>query len=135
MLKGWKNRLEGVCKTIAAREKSKIESSSLLLNFSRNIRMVSHAIEFAKQLLLKGIGSLGFTFNEDCNACGICERICPVHNIEIVDGKPIWSDHCAGCFACLNWCPKEAISVGGLDLGIEPYHHPEVKLSDMMRQR
>jgi len=135
MLKSWKYRLEGICETIAAREKGEIESSSLLLNFSRNIRMVSHAMEFAKQLLLKGIDSLGFTFNEDCNACGICERICPVHNIEIVDGHPTWSDHCAGCFACLNWCPKEAISVGGLDLGIKPYHHPAVKLSDMMRHR
>jgi len=135
MFRSWKDRLEGICETIDAREESKIESSSLLFNFSKNIRMVSHAMTFAWRLLLKGTDSLGFTFSEACHACGICEKVCPVRNIEIVNGKPIWSDHCAGCFACLNWCPKEAISVGGLDLGIKPYHHPDVKLPDMMRQR
>lgn len=141
MFRDWDDRRQEVCDYIHSGEKGHIESSLLLVGLLQNgvIRMIPSLMKplltFLRQALLKGMDSLAFTSNEACNSCGICERICPVQNIEIVDGKPIWSDHCAGCFACLNWCPKEAISVGGLDLGIEPYHHPEVKLSDMMRQR
>jgi len=25
------------------------------------------------------------------------------------DGRPVWQHHCEQCFACLQWCPKEAI--------------------------
>jgi epoxyqueuosine reductase QueG len=52
----------------------------------------------------------------------------------MVGDKPTWPDDCASCFACLHWCPKEAISLGGHDLNIKAYHHPDVKISDMMRR-
>jgi Fe-S-cluster-containing hydrogenase component 2 len=58
-----------------------------------------------------------------------------VENIEMDDGKPVWSDHCAGCFACLQWCPKETITLGGSNPDIKSYHHPEVSLKEMIRQR
>jgi flavodoxin/Pyruvate/2-oxoacid:ferredoxin oxidoreductase delta subunit len=133
----WMDRLEGVCDSISSREAGKIESSNLLFDFfqPRIIGMVPFLLKFLMQVLLKGVESLAFTSSEDCNGCGICERICPLDNIEVVDGKPIWSDNCVSCFACLNWCPKEAISLGGFDANIRNYHHPDIKLSDMLRQR
>jgi MinD superfamily P-loop ATPase len=79
--------------------------------------------------------SLAFVADDTCNGCGICESICTAANIEIVEGKPVWSDHCVSCFACVHWCPKEAVTLGGFTMGIKCYHHPEVKLADMVKQR
>jgi ferredoxin/flavodoxin len=137
MFAGWRDRLEEVCDSISGREEGRIESSSLLLDFfqPRIIGMVPSLLKFLKQMLLKGTDSLAFTASKDCNGCGICERICPLNNVEMIEDRPVWSDNCAGCFACLNWCPKEAISLGGFDANIRNYHHPDVKLSDMLRHR
>ena len=129
----WKNNLQEVCDYIRTGKEGKIESSSLFSFFQpRIIKMVPSLLKFLKQLLLKGSKSLAFTAGESCDGCGICEKICPVHNIEVVD-TPVWSDHCASCFACLHWCPKEAITLGNYDLNIRIYHHPRIKISDMLK--
>lgn len=135
MFKNWKNKLEVICEYIKTKKKGKIESSNLFFAFLqfKFIRMAPSVVKFLIHVLLKGIKSLEFTSNKNCNGCGICKRICPANNIEIVGNKPIWSDHCAGCFACVHWCPKEAISLGGFNMNIGIYHHPDVKISDMMR--
>ncbi|WP_413814614.1 hypothetical protein [Candidatus Cryosericum septentrionale] len=58
--------------------------------------------------------------------------MCPVGDIEQVDGRPVWQHHCQQCFACLQWCPKEAIQFGKETPHGKRYHHPGVKLSDMI---
>jgi ferredoxin len=73
-----------------------------------------------------------FWTDEKCNSCLICEKICPVRNISITDGKPIWQHHCEQCFACLQWCPEEAIQCGKNTIGKKRYRHPEIKLQDML---
>jgi ferredoxin/flavodoxin len=137
MIEGWKRRREAVCEYVNSRKNGRIESSTLFpgLLQPRIIKMMPSALKPLMHMLLKGAESLAFTSSKDCNGCGICARICPVHNIEMVGDKPVWSDHCASCFACLHWCPKEAISLGGLDANIGGYHHPDVKLSDMMMRQ
>lgn len=137
MFENWKNKLEEICEYIYTGKKGKIESSCLFFSIlhPKIIRMVPSLLKFLRQVLLKGTESLAFISSENCDGCRICERICPVKNIEIIDNRPVWSDHCTGCFACLHWCPKEAISLGGFDMNIKIYHHPDVKISDMMRQR
>jgi ferredoxin len=73
-----------------------------------------------------------FRSDEKCNGCGICEKICPVKNISLKDDRPIWQHHCEQCFACLQWCPQEAIQYGKNTTKKKRYHHPEIKLSDML---
>jgi Fe-S-cluster-containing hydrogenase component 2 len=57
-----------------------------------------------------------------------------VGNIRLEAGRPEWGEACAGCFACLHWCPRGAVTLGGHDLGIRRYHHPAVRLADMVRR-
>ena len=73
-----------------------------------------------------------FIVDEKCNGCGTCEKVCPVNNIKMVDGKPVYDSHCQQCYACLQWCPQEAIQVGKKTAGIQRYHHPEVKVSEII---
>jgi MinD superfamily P-loop ATPase len=44
---------------------------------------------------------------------------------------PEWKHHCEQCFACLHWCPQKAIQYGKRTSGRIPYHHPDIKMSEM----
>jgi ferredoxin len=79
------------------------------------------------------LADASFRTNENCTGCGTCARVCPVHNIQMVDGKPVWLHNCETCYACYGWCPENAIC-GDIVAYNDWYHHPEVKLPDMLRQ-
>jgi len=75
-----------------------------------------------------------FWVDEKCNRCAICVKICPTHNV-VMSGpheRPSWSHRCEQCFACLQWCPREAIQYGRKTPAYERYHHPEVRLQDVL---
>ncbi len=73
-----------------------------------------------------------FTADSNCNGCGVCEQVCPVANIKMSEGRPVWQHHCEQCFACLHWCPQKAIQYGKNTAGKTRYHHPDVTIKDMM---
>lgn len=52
-----------------------------------------------------------FSVSDACTRCGTCAKVCPVKNIGMVDGKPVWQHHCEFCCACLHFCPAEAIQL------------------------
>ncbi len=72
--------------------------------------------------------------DENCTGCGICSKVCPVHNIKLVDDRPAWQHRCENCLACINWCPRKAIHGYGELSRWKRYLHPEVKLSDVLTQ-
>jgi len=51
-----------------------------------------------------------FSWNEKCTGCGTCIKLCPVNNIRLDQGRPVWLNSCEQCAACYNWCPSRAIS-------------------------
>ncbi len=77
-----------------------------------------------------------YSTNDNCSGCGICVQVCPVNNIKMADKKPVWLNHCETCLACYHWCPMKAIQGG-----ISPYknqffyHHPDIKISDIIKQK
>ena len=83
-----------------------------------------------------------FSVSRNCTGCGTCVKVCPVENIELQaaasegsglsGGGPRWLHRCEFCLACLHWCPAGAISSSGVK-GTRQYHHPDVSVSDMMR--
>jgi ferredoxin len=74
----------------------------------------------------------GFSCDETCNGCKSCVKICPVHNISIREGYPHWHHHCEQCFACLIWCPREAIQYRNRTNGVKRYRHPDVTMRDII---
>jgi flavodoxin/ferredoxin len=69
--------------------------------------------------------------SERCNACGRCERLCPVKNITLVAGLPRFDTHCNLCLRCFNYCPELAIEAFGKPFnpswfGEKPYQGPEL---------
>lgn len=128
-------RTETIAGYIQERLEGTIESSRVFPALVRPwmLRTIPALVRFVGRLVIKGEKSLALTVSEECNGCGICAELCPVDNIEMVGERPRWSNHCLGCFACLHWCPRRAISLGGQDMGIDPYHHPDVTLSDMIQ--
>lgn len=74
-----------------------------------------------------------FISDEKCNGCGICVKICPVSNIALENNKPQWHQNCQQCFACLQWCPEEAIQYGKKTNGVERYQHPDVTLKEIIQ--
>jgi ferredoxin len=73
-----------------------------------------------------------FLADEKCTSCEICEKICPAQNIKMINIKPVWQHHCEQCFACLQWCPEEAIQYGRGTVKKKRYHHPEITIKDML---
>ncbi|MDD5174607.1 MAG: EFR1 family ferrodoxin [Candidatus Omnitrophica bacterium] len=77
----------------------------------------------------------GFWITDKCTSCGLCEKVCPVANIAMENGRPKWLHHCEQCMACLQWCPVEAIQYKQSTAGKEHYHHPDIKISDIIKQK
>lgn len=62
-----------------------------------------------------------FYATSDCVSCGKCANACPLSNIRIVNGKPVWGNSCTHCMACICHCPEEAIEYGKHSQGLARY--------------
>jgi len=79
-----------------------------------------------------------FYADSRCTGCGLCEKVCLAERIKMKDGRPEWieSIDCVYCFACLHYCPVEAIQIKGRKtLTKGRYHHADVKAADIARQK
>jgi ferredoxin len=122
---------------------------------NRQIRVITEVIEESKKTLevditktKRGIEKINKSFRDNvyendkffyadknCNNCGICEIVCPVNNIILVEDKPQWQHKCLQCLACINYCPEKSIQFGQKTLGKDRYHHPEVAVKDIINQK
>ena len=66
-----------------------------------------------------------FFATEDCTGCGFCVNACPLQNIQLTDGKPVWGKNCTHCMACICGCPTEAIEYGKRSRGKPRYQCPK----------
>lgn len=73
-----------------------------------------------------GIWPQKFYATNDCISCGKCERACPVENIRMKEGKPIWEANCTSCLACYHICPKHAVQYGKKTKNKGHYFNPNI---------
>lgn len=60
-----------------------------------------------------------------CVSCGKCVHVCPLNNIRLKNGKPLWGKDCTHCMACICRCPSEAIEYGKHSEGMARYVCPK----------
>ena len=63
-----------------------------------------------------------FTASSACISCGQCAKRCPMNNVTLKDGKPVWGKDCTHCMACICYCPVSAIEYGKKSVGQPRYH-------------
>ena len=63
-----------------------------------------------------------FKADEKCVGCGRCVKLCPLNNIRLENGRPIWGKDCTHCMACISYCPTKAIEYGKKSVGKPRYH-------------
>ena len=67
-----------------------------------------------------------FYATDACTGCGFCEKACPLNNIQIKGGHPVWGKNCTHCMACICGCSAEAIEYGKKSIGKPRYRCPIV---------
>ena len=63
----------------------------------------------------------GFYADDKCTSCQKCAKVCPLNNINIVNGKPVWGKNCTHCLACISYCPTNAVEYGKKTIGKPRY--------------
>jgi len=142
----WNQKLDIIVETVTSRKENIIKNVNPLIKVVLNpIGLIMHSLILNNYRKLANAPDLAFddavrlidqsfSVDDKCNGCGICAIVCPVKNIEMVDNRPVWQHHCETCLACFVWCPEKAIYGGLLSGKSERYHHPDVKLLDMLNQ-
>lgn len=64
----------------------------------------------------------GFAASDACISCGKCAQRCPLNNIRMEEGKPVWNGNCTHCMACIGGCPVEAIEYKSASKGNRRYY-------------
>jgi ferredoxin len=72
-----------------------------------------------------------FSVNNNCTGCGLCEKICPVTNIEMANNKPQYRHHCEQCMACIQFCPQKAINYKNVTQNRRRYTNPDINCDEL----
>jgi ferredoxin len=117
-------RIPGIADSVRNRVSGICEDSNIFLRFPTGLVYSIGAARMKYE-------DRKFHVQDTCTHCGICEQVCPVSNITLEDGQPVWHHRCEQCFACLQWCPVEAVQFGRITIGRKRYHHPDVQVEDL----
>jgi ferredoxin len=130
-------KLDTIQKIILNKEKSREKDTEFIVP--------TPAFSILSQLLpiLNRMQHVEFYSDSKCAGCGTCEKVCLSGKVKIVDGKPIWQKdvQCFFCYACLNFCPKQAIQIRSTHLlkshtqENERYSHPYATVNDIAEQK
>jgi ferredoxin len=129
-----KKRIDYIAQVINTRQIMPVETEllfSALFLHGLLFKMIKPVIPLLLHTARYGWESLAFQINDRCSGCATCSKVCPVSNVTMDNNRPVWGNNCLSCFACIQWCPREAIQLGTGEIKVERYHHPEIKSSDL----
>ncbi len=122
-----RKKVSTIAKWVAKRERRPVEKGPL---WQRVLFTPIYKMTFPRVPMM----DKQFWVDGKCNGCGVCGTVCPSGNVVFDGGKPTWNHRCEQCFACLQWCPREAIQYGKKTPLYKRYHHPEVSLRDAIKK-
>lgn len=107
---------ERIRKTKAADKKIEIICSNIKKGIckKRGWNILSAAVGKTQNIFFPKIEEKersSFKADQDCILCGKCVNSCPMHNLEIIDGRIQQKDNCTLCYRCVNLCPQKAVTV------------------------
>jgi ferredoxin/flavodoxin len=114
--------LRPIVSDIAARRENKIGHSLFLANIINK--------NFTRSAPGK---DRGYRISDACTGCGLCAQICPVSNIRMENGKPVYAHHCEVCVACIQYCPARAIDFKDATQKRGRYHHPDIVPTELAK--
>lgn len=71
------------------------------------------------------IRARGFRATEACTGCNKCAALCPMRNITLRNGRPVWGGACTHCMACISACPENAVEYRNWSVGRPRYYLDE----------
>jgi ferredoxin len=121
-----KKNVEGITRKADKRARKVIEAVA-----ARRRKRIGNGLKLIEKMYERNAptfaGRAGvYTVNDDCVSCGICVSVCPAGNIELVNGKPVFGNHCEACLACIQHCPKRALNDGDKTRTRRRYTHPGI---------
>jgi ferredoxin/flavodoxin len=107
--------------------------NSIKMKENNSINKFTKIFQFMNKGFIKNVTKMDkdYTVNNNCTGCTICEKVCPVKNIEIIDGKPEFKHYCENCIACIQYCPQKAINYKNKTQNRGRYTNPEIKYMDL----
>jgi len=104
----------------------------------RTVNLAKSRIKPFEHLIYKGFVHFAphmdknFNVSDACIHCGICQKVCPVNNIDFGrDKKPYFKHHCEQCLACIHTCPVKAINYKNKTQSRKRYTHPDVSWKEL----
>ena len=108
------------------------------------VNYLTEKVVLAAMALSDYIGGVNYFYADStCIGCGTCEKVCLSGKIRIEEKRPVWQKDvfCYMCFACLNFCPKQAVQIESIP-GVKSftrengrYPHPYAAVDDLAAQK
>ena len=121
-LKSAEKNLEKIIDDIRSRKNNNVKKSGRIFNKLYKMAM-------------SGVSSMAkdYNVNENCTNCGICVKLCPVKNIDIVNGKHIFKNNCEQCLSCIHYCPQKAINYKNSTQKRRRYNNPDIDYNELIK--
>lgn len=103
-----------------------VKKNSLAAKFLTSCHLRKYAYPLGKGF------SEQYQSNGKCCSCVVCEKVCPMGNIQLTDGKPVFGTQCMSCLACIQNCPAGAIHLKSEKDGVR-YRNPQVSLDEIIQ--
>ncbi|QAA32233.1 EFR1 family ferrodoxin [Clostridium manihotivorum] len=124
-----KKKVKKITDIIKERKNCKCELSKLVVDILIDRAFIKTTDKIVKNLHLR---DKDFWVNDNCSSCKLCERICPVNNIQFNKDKPTWKHNCQQCTACIQYCPVQAIQWGNKTIKRKRYTNPNIKVIELI---